>query len=623
MSDPARFVLRRLSLTGPRVPLAGFDFVPGVNVVWGASNAGKTSIMNTLDFMMGASLSLPDIEQIQGYEQVWLELDLPRSGRVTLVRGISGGAFGLYLHGVEPGTEEKPERTLSAEHRVKGESLSSFLLAELGIRDREVSRNLNADKNAFTFRHFVPYLLTEETNMIGEWSPIRIAPQSGDTFDKNVLKFVVTGIDDSAVQTTKSSDAQKTANLGKIELIDDMLAAAEEELGRRWPGSDDLEAQERRISETIGGLQQALSEHQRQLDDLRHERRAKVEAGAEAQERRADISVTLDRFALLDAVYESDVARLVALEEGSAALLAGARRSCPLCGADPAHQRHVHGFDEIEVTQAATRAEIAKIRLERSELRKAINSLEAEREGLFRRAERLASEVAALDERIEGLKPREASSRTAYEELDRFRDSVRQGLAHLQSIEALRVRRSRLAAFKPAKVPRGSINVGIGGITGHELASTIQSVLHAWRFPGLPTVAFEPRSHDILINGKNRRANGKGVRALMNAAFKIGVLLHCRSKGLPHPGIIALDSPLLSYRDPLKSDDADFGEDEQEVVESGLKDHFYRYLLAHAETVQFIVIENDRPPFDLPAPARVTTFVGQEGSGSRKGFFPA
>ncbi|POR42420.1 hypothetical protein [Methylobacterium sp. V23] len=623
MTDPARFILRRLSLTGPRVALADIGFVPGVNVVWGASNAGKTSIMKSLDFMMGAGSALPDIEEIQGYERAWLQLDLPRSGRVTLVRSVAGGAFGYYGRAVEPGTEETPERTLSAEHRAKGESLSGFLLSELGIRDRQIARNQNADKNAFTFRHFVPYLFTEETNMIGEWSPIRIAPQSGETFDKNVLKFIVTGVDDGAMQTTKSSEAQRTANLGKIELIDDMISVAEEELKRRWPGNGDLEAQEGRISESIEGLQQSLSEHQRGLDALRHERRATVEAGAEAHERRADISVTLDRFALLDAVYESDVARLEALEEGSAALLAGARRACPLCGADPEHQRHAHGFDEIEVTQAATRAEIAKIRLERSDLRKAILSLEAEREGLFKRAERLASEVATLDERIEGLKPLEASSRAAYEELDRVRDSVRQGLAQLQSIESLRSRRARLTVFKPTTVPRGSVSVGIGGITGHELASTVQSVLHAWGFPGSPTVSFDTGSHDILLNGKDRRANGKGVRALMNAAFKIGVLLHCRSKGLPHPGIIALDSPLLSYRDPLKTDHETIAEDEREVVDSGLKEQFYRFLLSQADKAQFIIIENDRPPFDLPSPARVTMFVGQEGSGDRKGFFPS
>lgn len=219
-------------------------------------------------------------------------------------------------------------------------------------------------------------------------------------------------------------------------------------------------------------------------------------------------------------------------------------------------------------------------------------------------------------------KPAEASSRLAYEELDRTRHEVRRGIAHLRYVEGLRARRARLAAFRPTSVPRGSVTAGIGGVVGHELATTIQSVLHAWRFPGLPTVAFDPASHDILINGKNRRANGKGVRALMNAAFKIGVMLYCRSKELPHPGIVALDSPLLSYRDSLSRHGAP-GADEKQVAESGLNAQFYRFLLDNADKAQFVVIENDAPPFDLGEAARVTTFVGSEGSGGRRGFFPA
>lgn len=623
MSDPARFVLRRLSFTGPRVPLADIGFVPGVNVVWGASNAGKTFIMKSLDFMTGAGSALPDIEEIQGYERAWLELDLPASGRVTLVRALSGGGYGLHERAVEPGTETvESNRTLGADHRTKGENISSFLLSELGIVDRVIASTLAGKKHAFTFRHFAPYVFTEETNMMGEWSPIRISAQSGETFDKNVLKFIVTGIDDSAMQTTRSVDAQKEANLGKIELIDDMIATAEEELARRWPDSGDLEGQLERISATVEGLQQAMTERQVLLDGLRRERRSKVEAVNEALERRSDISVTLDRFALLEAVYASDVARLEALEEGGAALLASAKRICPVCGADPNHQQHTHGFEEIEVTQAATRAEIAKIRLERSDLRKAMASLEAEREGVHRRGERLVMEVEALEAHIAEAKPAEASSRSAYEELDRTRHEVRRGIGHLRHIEGLRARRAKLAAFRPTSVPKGSVVAGIGGVVGYELASTIQSVLHAWHFPGLPTVAFDPRTHDITINGKTRRANGKGVRALMNAAFKIGVMLYCRSKELPHPGIIALDSPLLSYRDSL-SRYGELAADERQVAESGLNGHFYRFLLDNADKAQFVVIENDAPPFDLGDAAQVTTFVGSEGLGGRKGFFPA
>jgi hypothetical protein len=193
------------------------------------------------------------------------------------------------------------------------------------------------------------------------------------------------------------------------------------------------------------------------------------------------------------------------------------------------------------------------------------------------------------------------------------------GLTLKKRIESLNVRKAAQEEFKPTSRPRDSISVGIGGVVGYEVASIVQAILRAWRFPGDPVVSFNDRTHDILIDGKDRRGNGKGVRALMNAAFKIGVLVYCQGKELPHPGIVALDSPLLSYRDPHISRHGELSADEQAVTQTGLNEYFYRYLLDQSHEAQFIIIENDRPPFDLGPNAMVTTFVGPLGQGGRQG----
>jgi hypothetical protein len=149
------------------------------------------------------------------------------------------------------------------------------------------------------------------------------------------------------------------------------------------------------------------------------------------------------------------------------------------------------------------------------------------------------------------------------------------------------------------------------------LPQAVQAILTEWRFRGPPIVAFDDQTHDILVDGKDRESNGKGVRALMNAAF--GVLAYCRRKSLPHPGIVALDSPLLAYRDPHSSKYGELSADEEIVKKSGVKDWFYRYLLDHSQGAQFIVIENDPRPFDLGLNTRVTVFTGSRGS--RQGLF--
>jgi hypothetical protein len=622
---PPRFILRRLVFTGPGKDICNITFAEGLNVVWGASNTGKSFIVKALDYMFGSGSTLPGINQRRGFDNCWLELDLPTRGRVTLRRGLAGGGFDLHATGFETAVDGGPSEQLGAKHAAEG-SLSGLLLSELGVVGKKIAKNQDGEKDPFTFRHFATYVLTEETPMLAEASPIKIAAQSAETFDKNVLKFLLTGIDGSAVVTTKSRDDQKAANSGKIELVDEMLATAERELAESYPDGvevslDELYTQQSQLAETIKEHQAVLSEVQFTLDRLRRERRDAVEV-QEVQKGRADeIGMTLGRFALLAQVYDSDVSRLLSLEEGAAALLAGSKRPCPLCGADPKHQHEMHGLEQVERSQRAVRAEIAKIRTERADLMKAQASLNAEKTGLAAVALRTSDLITALSRQIEETKPKEATGRQAYEQLDEARQRLHYRISLANRVTGLKARRETLAAFKPPTRKRGAITVGVDGPTGHKLATVVQGILRAWRFPGDPAVSFDGKTHDILLDGNDRRSNGKGVRALMNSAFKIGVLMYCRAENLPHPGIVVLDSPLVSYRDPHTSKHGELSAAEQTLSQTGLKDHFYRHLLGLSRDAQILVVENDAPSVDLGPATAITAFTGASSSTGRRGLF--
>ena len=321
MDDRKRFILRRLAFTTARgKAIRDLFFVDGVNVVWGASNAGKSFTIKALDYMCGAvARRYRNVrEERQGYENCWLELDLPLSGRTTLARSLAGGGFNLFPVTIDDAIGGVPIRTLAARHAPRIESLSSFLLAELGVADKRIATNLNGDKDPFTFRHFAAYVFTEETPMMAEWSPIKIAPQSSETFDKNVLKFILTGVDDSALVATKSVGDQRTANAGKIEIVEELIGAAVEELNSLFPDDEDvetldLETQEATLSRTIEGHQSTLTQLQSELDGLSLERRNALNGREELEDRAAEIAVTLERFTLLANVYDSDVNRLESL----------------------------------------------------------------------------------------------------------------------------------------------------------------------------------------------------------------------------------------------------------------------------------------------------------------------
>jgi hypothetical protein len=619
-----RFIFRKLAFTGATKDTAALGFVDGVNVIYGASNSGKSFTIKALDFMCGAGSPLPGIRELEGYETCWLELDLPMSGRITLSRGVRGGDVSAFIGSFDQARRGRPVTTYGGTHD-RPNSLSRFLLSELGVSDaKQIAATQAGRKQTFTFRHFATYIFTEETPMMAEASPIKISDQSGPTLDKNVLKLILTGVDDSNVIERPSTSDQKIANAGKIEMVDELIAATRADLKRAFPDDEevsalDLAAQETELATALEDQHAKLAGYQMELDRLRAERRRSMELREQADDRAGEIELTLERFDVLRSVYDSDIERLESLEEGAAALMAGAHRPCPLCGAEPEYQHAAHGLDQVERSQRAVRAEIAKIRAERADLGKATVSLRAEGDGLASGIARLSEQIGDLETAIDKLGPLEVSSRESYEELDRQRQRLRNGLNLMDRIESLEARKRELEAFKAQGIPRGSVAVGISGEIGHELAQIAQSALRAWRFPGDPTVSFDDRTHDILIDGKNRRGNGKGVRALMNSVFKISVLLYCRRHNLPHPGLIALDSPLLSYRDPITSRHGQLSSDEQDVVQSGLNKNFYRYLVSLSDTIQFIIMENEPPPIDLGPNSMITTFVGKEGEGGRHG----
>ncbi|WP_156375582.1 hypothetical protein [Methylobacterium sp. Leaf125] len=557
---------------------------------------------------------------LAGYDRVWLSLDLPTSGRVTIARPVSGGNYVLYEGDVDLRAPGPHVRTLSADHKAKTPTLSGYLLNELGIVDRRIDRTLLAEKSAFTIRHFAPYVLTDETSMMAEWTPIQLDRHSGDTLDRNVFKFLLTGIDGSATVATEDAKTQRRGNAGKLELIDELIGEANVEL-QAWPDSADLSDQEERISVTLASVGAEASYRQERIDALRANRRIVLEEAAALQDRLSEIVLTLGRFDLLASVYDNDITRLAALAEGGAALLAGSKRTCPHCGAAPEDQPRIHGLEEVEKTYTAVQAEVAKVRSEQADLQRTIATLIERREDLDASIVELADRVLKIEASIVAEQPLESSTRASYERLDQAREHIRRGLSVVRRIEDLQSRRVEIAAFKPTTVARGSVSAGVAGPVGDEFAEDVQAVLHAWQFPGAPRVSFDAKTHDILLNGENRRGNGKGVRALMHAAFKIAVLVYCRRHGRPHPGIIALDSPLLSFRDPHTSKHGELSEDEKVLNETQLKHHFYEYLIRTSGDIQYVIIENDAPPIPLGDDASITVFAGERGIGDRKGFF--
>lgn len=85
--------IRHLLFTGPNVEAEGLRFDDGLNIVYGASNTGKSFATLALLYMLGAASKLPPIDEISYYDGIWLGLMLPNGDAITLYRSTKGGGL--------------------------------------------------------------------------------------------------------------------------------------------------------------------------------------------------------------------------------------------------------------------------------------------------------------------------------------------------------------------------------------------------------------------------------------------------------------------------------------------------------------------------------------------------
>lgn len=506
--------LRSLSFTGPDVEPAILPFHDGVNIIYGASNTGKSFVAKAVNFLLGGGDDLPDIDQRRPYDAALLSMVLPDGAEVTLYRSTKGGNLewfeGLWSH--RP--KGKQGVALHSDHNAKSQNnVSQFLLSAIGLTGKEIVKNADGEKESVSFRKLAPYAIVGEGPIMDEGSPILSPIKTKNTAEKNFFRLLLTGMDDSAVVPQVKHDIRQAKIAGQIELVDELIVRIHAEIGDDAPTGDALNRQSDALAEKLNAHHVILQEKQATIDLMVRRRRTLSDDIDASSAKLAELEIMLDRFNELDRVFLSDIGRLHALEEGGFFLKTAAGRACALCGADPEHQTHTHAANEISQTQAAAASEIRKIERERRDLAQTVVSVRADTSGLSRRMQTMREELDRIELSLDLLRPEEARLRLDYDEVIKERDSINRLVGLYDELGRMTVRRSQLSSRDVARDnSQPKIQTGISSTVGHEFAQVVQELLRDWGYPGNPVVVFDPVKQDIQVNGKGRsRPRGQSL----------------------------------------------------------------------------------------------------------------
>lgn len=616
-ATPPGFRLRYLGFFGPQKQPATVTFGPGLNVLYGASNAGKSFIVEAIDFMLGGGQPLRDIPERVGYDRALLGIEALDGRTFTVWRSMEGGGFKLY-EGLltEPPADDVPHKVLGEQHSDKNEAnLSWFLLGICGLAGKRVRRNARGETNSLSFRNIARLMIVNETEITQQSSPLFDGNPVANTPNLATFKLLLTGADDSALVANVRREPEELSREAQLQLLDQLLDDYRDRLKELTKTPKELEEQLEKIDTSLRQQAAQVNTTESAFQDAAGKRRELRKKLEEGRGRREEVAALLERFSLLDQHYASDIERLRAIEEGGTLFNVLGPTHCPLCGAEPEHHRGQGDCDgNIDTVVEAARKEIGKIEVLRGELSATVHDLKREGTNLDKRMPAVVQELDAISASVDELiAPKLSSLRKSYSDFADKRAEVREALALYATVQDMERRRADLAEGAEAEKAGALTSADIPTAVADSFAQTVESILTEWHFPEAGRVYFEAKARDLVISGKSRSAFGKGLRAITHAAFTLGLLAFCRSRQTPHTGFVVLDSPLLAYREPDGKEDDLRGTD--------LKEKFYSYLQDLPGDRQVIVVENTDPPASITAREQSLMFTKNPHHG-RYGLFP-
>jgi hypothetical protein len=356
---------------------ARIDFAQGLNIIYGAANTGKTHVLHLIDFALGASTPPEAPPEQQGYEGIMLGIESLDGRSWTLCRSLQGGDI-RKLEGLrEIWPAENVGELLGASHRAAN-SLSKFLLNVLGMPGVRLRRNARGDLQDLSFRNLAHLVLVPEGKIQSEISPVETGQYIAKTVEFSLFKYLLTGVDDSSIQVADRHQRDRARTAAKLELLDGQIAEAEQAVKSLAEDREDLGARQSRLEETMDAALRAWDEASIGYRDLSARRRVLRERRDGFADRQDEIELLLARFELLSRHYDSDLARLQAIEEAASMFAALDEGPCPWCGADVAHRgEHANTLCQgnTETIRAAAQAEQAKIELKQRELEETVENL--------------------------------------------------------------------------------------------------------------------------------------------------------------------------------------------------------------------------------------------------------
>ena len=599
-----RIAIHGLVLTGPDKPNA--ELKPGgeSHLVFGPTDTGKSYIEECIAYCLGGDEHPRNVGFSEGYTRAALQVLGPDGSEYTFFRDLLEERQVVYsgFHSLPPLSSQSPVAEEIGPYLIEwGKASGNRILVKAGTLG-------NVTANDLRFLSLFDEIRTlDKVPLKGKDKLLKMRFQS-------VIMLALIGVDDSGATLTVKTDQRNIAK-GHVQAIEDELKALHADIPSTWSKEDCAEGLTK-IEHELREVGTFLRTNAQELTELKTAHESLEDGLRDVQAELAEVLEAKDRFVLLDEKYQNDVHRLSSLITASEIVETFESQPCPLCRTDLNHKRNYAQLEQGDMLREAARAEVSKINALRQGLAIALSDIDEDIVSSRCRETSFQRETAAnLSEQARLLRPASPNMEADYlGTLTARRTEMAMAARNFERIDTLN---ARLVGMK-AKTKRQKQSISRDFSTSAtELCRRISELLTAWGVPMVESVHFDEDDADIHINNRQRVSFGKGKRGIFLTALAVALMERALHQGNPHLGLIVIDSPVVTYKDPKHGSN-----NPEEALDPTVKDKFYTWLADRQESGQIIVLENEEPDGQLQMRLAHTEFVGLGEAEGRRGFFP-
>lgn len=581
------FYIKAIKILTNKGTVSDLSLRPGLNIIVGPSNTGKSLVLDCIDFLFGGEAKRLSKEALQ-IQKIFLDLNAD-GDTVTLSREL--GSNDIQVSG---NSDVSNDGIYAAKKgSVKKPAINEYWLKLMGIKEPvTIFSAANGKTQTLTVRTFIHSFLIDETRMIGENSILK----NSHGWSKNIpvptmasLLYFATG--NNYIAEAEDDKLQESAVNARKYASKRMVDRSLEALKNKQFASIDTGKEARPVPELekeINMILDQISAAEKSLTDASDRSQELSRTIINIDSQLAESEMLRNRYDSLRSQYESDIKRLTFVAEGevhknSVEVL----DRCPFC----------NGELPKEKTQSCVDAaieEVKKIEMKINDLRSADEDLAREIVVLSNTRAKVLSERENLQEVIRGeIKPQIENLKGKLVEYTDALDQAKEKYMIQSMVEILEKELVKVNEEDDKELAsKFNIKAKIIEVLKGPLDRKLTDILMEVNYDHFLSARFDEDVCDVNVNGSDKMTQGKGFRAFLNTVLSLAVQEVLNEYDHYHTHLLVLDSPIMS----LKEKKYDISDSER--TSEGMRNGLFRYFVNHELNRQTIVLENDLPEIE-------------------------